>query len=179
VERRERLRRRAGVSRVQRRQLRRPGRERPQLHPQRAGERVQLYYVSVGGYNGAIGSFVLNVSSGSGTIGLSFTDLGPATIGFSVTGGASYGQYMTIFTLNQGACPNGWFFGLDILPFELQLMLGIGPPFSGQLDVCGSMSFGPVGGAPTGLSVYGIVLGFSPGAAVPTSISNPVSVVIP
>jgi hypothetical protein len=58
-------------------------------------------------------------------------------------------------------------------------MLGFGYPFVATLDQCGSFAFGPVGGAPSGLSVYGVVLGFSVGTPVPTAISSPATTTIP
>jgi hypothetical protein len=137
-----------------------------------------IYYVSVGGYNGAVGSFVFSLALGGGGVNLSFSTLGPATLGFTVTGEPA-AQYLTVVSLNQGAYPNGWFFGIDVLPFELQLMLGWGWPVSGALDSCGSFSFGPVGGVPPGLSVYAVAFQFGSGSSVPTAFSTPATLIVP
>ena len=95
-----------------------------------------VYYVSVGGYSGATGYFAVGVTYGANGISLAFSNLGPGTIGFSVSG-APFDQYLTVMSLDQGAYPNGWFFGIDVLPFELDLMLSWGYPVSGSLDACG------------------------------------------
>jgi hypothetical protein len=138
-----------------------------------------IYYVSVGGYGGATGNFVLTLVPGAGAISLAYHDLGPGTIGFTVASGPPAGQYLAVMSLNHGAYPNGWFFGIDVLPFELDLMLSWGYPISGQLDGCGGFTFGPVGGAPSGISVYGVALGFAPGSPVPTTIGAPATTTIP
>jgi hypothetical protein len=138
------------------------------------------YYFAVGGYNGATGIFtvVVNVGDGSG-ISLAYNTLGPGTIGFTLANGPVGGSFITVMTLNQGAYPNGWFFGIDVLPFELNLMLSSGYPFQSNLDGCGAFAFGPIGGAPPGLTVYGIVLGFPMGSGVPTMISAPSTFSVP
>jgi hypothetical protein len=115
---------------------------------------------------------VLTLVPGGGAVSLAFHDLGPGTIGFTVASGPPSGQYLTVMSLNQGAYPNGWFFGIDVLPFELDLMLSWGYPVSGH-------TFGPVGGAPSGMSIYGVPFGFAPGSPVPTTIGAPATTTIP
>jgi hypothetical protein len=131
-----------------------------------------FYYISVGGYNGATGTFTLNVGPGGGSgIALNFFNLGPGTLGYTISNGSVFGAFLTILTLNQGNYPNGWLFGIDVLPVELQVCLSFGYPFSGNLDQCGGTMVGPVGGLPSGLTAYAFVAGFPPGGSVPTTIS--------
>ena len=138
------------------------------------------YYISVGGYYGATGNFVLSASPGSGAgMNLSFSTFGPGTIGFAINSAPALGTVITIVTTNQGAYPNGWFFGIDVQPFELQFSLGSGYPLTASLDQCGSFAFGPVGGAPSGIAVYAVSFGFPVGAPVPNLISAPAFITIP
>jgi hypothetical protein len=138
------------------------------------------YYVSVGGYLGATGSFMLTVNPGGGTgMSLGFFDSGPGTLGYTISSGPVNGAFITVLTLNQGNYPNGWLFGLDITPGEIQFCLGFGYPFSGFLDQCGSTVVGPFGGLPYGLSAYAVAIGIPAGGSVPTTISLASSGTVP
>jgi hypothetical protein len=136
------------------------------------------YYISVGGYLGATGTFNLLVASGSG-ISLAFTNAGPGTIGYSVVGGPSGGTIFTAATLVAGAYPSGWFFGIDITFPELSSEVNAGFPFITAASSCGTVSVGPIGGVPTGLTVYGVALGVPIGSSFPTNISLPATATVP
>jgi len=56
-----------------------------------------------------------------------------------VTGGVPGAAYVMALTLNQGAFPNGWWYGLDIPVFELLTEVNAGFPFFGLLDANGAM----------------------------------------
>lgn len=75
-------------------------------------------------------------------------------------------DYLVAITLNQGAYPNGWFYGVDIPFSELVNEYNAGFPFKGTLDAVGASTFGPIGGAPSGLTIYAVTAQFAPGFGV-------------
>jgi hypothetical protein len=83
-------------------------------------------------------------------------------------------------SLNAGLYPNGWLFGVDIQIADVVSQLQTGYPFVGSLDGSGNSSFGPIGGAPPGLTLYAVGLGF-PGTVVdfPTANTAPRTYTIP
>jgi hypothetical protein len=135
------------------------------------------YYVSVGGKLGATGTFGLLVSVVPATL-LSFSSFGPGTIGYAVSGPPN-GAYYLAMTAAPGAFPFGWFYGLDMPLFDILAQFNSGPPFVGVFSPCGAAAFGPVGGAPSGLTLYAVAVAFAPGAQFPTSSSNPTVVTVP
>lgn len=83
--------------------------------------------------------------------------------------------YVTAATLNAGAFPHGWFFGVDI-PFSALLSLvSVGPPFFGTLDASGSSTFLVPGGIPTGLTFYVVTVVLDPATGLPASSSVPIA----
>jgi hypothetical protein len=136
-----------------------------------------VYHVSVGGKLSLTGTFGLQVSL-TPVMTLGFFDLGPGTIGYHVTG-PPYGTYFMAVTLAPGAFPFGWFYGLDLPLFDILTQFNAGPPFVGSLSACGTATFGPVGGAPSGLTLWAVALGFAPGAQIPTLASNPTTATVP
>lgn len=137
-----------------------------------------IYYVSVGGFVGSMGNFNLLVNPGGG-MNLSITNSGPGTIGYQIVGGPPSGTAFTAITLNAGAFPNGWFFGIDIPLQELAIEINFGFPFSVALDTCGNATVGPFGGVPSGLTVYAVSLGTPNGGTTPTTISNAATGTVP
>jgi hypothetical protein len=131
-----------------------------------------VYYISVGGFASSTGTFDLLVNSGGG-ITLTFLTPGTGNLGYMVTGGPSNGTAFTAITLNAGAFPNGWFFGIDIPLQELGVEINFGFPFSTGLDSCGNATIGPFSGLPSGLTVYGVSLGTPSGSFTPTAFSAP------
>lgn len=77
---------------------------------------------------------------------------GPLTL--TDQGGTPGNRYLNALTLNAGAFPNGWCFGIDISVSDLLVELAFGPPFFGTLDAGGAASFTTPGGVPAGLSFY-------------------------
>lgn len=78
-------------------------------------------------------------------------------------------------TTTAGGSPNGWFFGIDISMNEVLSEWSGGYPFVLPLDSCGNASFGPIPGAPPGLTVYAVAFGFPPASTVST-IHSPAQV---
>ena len=136
-----------------------------------------LYLISVGGKLGATGIFELQASLTT-VMTLAFFDVGPATLGYHVTGPAN-GSFFTGMTLNAGPFPFGWFYGIDLPLFDIVSQFNFGPPFVGTFSPCGTATIGPVFGVPSGLTVYAVSLGFTAGAAFPTFASNPALGVAP
>ncbi len=105
--------------------------------------------------------------------------LGPGSIRIRNCSGPANTACVSFFTIYQGTFPNGPFFGLDPSLTEISLQLGVGaPPFINILDANGESSFGPLTGAPSGLTLYGVSLalnGFLQFGALtpPTSFTIP------
>jgi hypothetical protein len=125
------------------------------------------------------GSFSLNVAvAGSGVAWSS--PLGPGSVQFDISGGPSFGTYYHAIDFAPNGFPAGWFFGIGIPPQEIFNQIAFGYPFVGILDICGAASFGPVGGLPSGFTLYSVALTMSgPGLTGPASPSAAVSYTIP
>jgi hypothetical protein len=139
-------------------------------------------YLSVGGFAGGnLGQFGLLVSPVTNTaMSLGFFDVGPGTLGFSVTNGPSGGYAFTAITLNQGAYPSGWFAGIDIGMPDLLAQWMAGPPFVLPLSApCGNLTFGPVPNVPGGLTLFAVAHGFPSGSVVPSKVSPPATMTVP
>src|SRR4029079_19509472 len=92
---------------------------------------------------------------------------GPGSIQYNVCNGTPTGNYQLCLTLNAGAFPNGWLFGIDIGLLELQGELGA-PIFYGVLNGSGAAQVGPFGGLPSGLTLYSVTVNI-PVGSVPTA----------
>ena len=95
------------------------------------------------------------------------------------------GTYLLAVTLNAGAYPNGWFYGVDIPISELGVLINAGFPFSGPVGstgcASGQASIGPIFGAPSALTLYMVAVAVPAGslAATPTAVTNAVNYTIP
>lgn len=102
---------------------------------------------------------------------------GNGSIQFNVCGGSPLGAYQLLVTLNAGLFPNGWLYGIDITYPEIFSELGV-PPFHGLLDTAGIGQIGPIGGVPSGLTVYSVTFNI-PNGSVPTIHTNPGTYTVP
>jgi hypothetical protein len=133
-----------------------------------------LYYVSVGGFLGATGSFDLLVGPPS-ALTLTFTSSGPNTLGYTLGGGPPFGFQFTAISTVPGAFPNGSWFGISITNQEIINQITFGYPFVTLLGPCGEAVVPPFGPLPAGFTVYGVSLAAPIGFTTPTHISPPVS----
>jgi hypothetical protein len=69
---------------------------------------------------------------------------------------------LNALTLNLGAYPAGWLYGVDIPIAELSALYFFGPPFFVVLDAAGAFSQTITGVPPLGLTFYGAGLMFTP-----------------
>jgi hypothetical protein len=140
----------------------------------------QTYYVRVADYSGTTidqGSFYLSVTP---KFELAFSaPFGPGSIQADLTNGPYNGLYYFAVSLNAGAYPNGYFFGIDIDLQEVVNQINIGFPFTGPLSAGGSMTIGPAAGLPSGLTIYSVGLGFVGTLGVPTASTGPRSFMVP
>ena len=138
-----------------------------------------LYYISVGGYFGATGNFDLLVTSSTVPV-LTFISSGTGSIGYQVSGGPANATTFNAVTLNAGAYPNAWFFGIDIGFAEMINEWNSGFPFATTLNGCGLATVGPFCCLPSGLALYGVTvilpLG---GGAGPVVASAPAAGTVP
>jgi hypothetical protein len=74
-------------------------------------------------------------------------------------GGASH-LIFNCMTLQVGAYPYGPFYGIEPTFSEIVLELQAGEPFVALLNAAGAYQFGPVIGAPSGLTLYAVTLEF-------------------
>jgi hypothetical protein len=138
-----------------------------------------LYYVSVGGFIGLTGTFDLVVQQSGMNPVLSFFNVGPGSIGYSIASGPPGGLALTAITLNLGAFPNGMFFGIDIAFAEVLNQLSFGFPFLTSLGPCGNASVGPFFGAPSGITLYAVTVTALSGGTTLFSNSAPATATIP
>ncbi|MBL8901559.1 MAG: hypothetical protein JNM84_28285 [Planctomycetes bacterium] len=86
--------------------------------------------------------------------------------------------YLTVFTFQPGAFPNGWFYGLDPAPAELAFQLSaLHPIFVGRLDARGESEL-LVPGLPAGLSMQAVALTLDPSLRL-LRAARPVALVLP
>ncbi len=81
-----------------------------------------------------------------------------------------------VLTLNGGAFPNGWFYGVDINVVEMAQIFNLGAPFLTALDANGEYSLLVPGVPPLGVTFYGVALDISAAGLVvksspPTSLT--------
>jgi len=124
----------------------------------------------------ATGGFNLNVNQ---VFNLQFGSIGPGTIGFALTGGPQLGTYYLAISFAAGNFPNGWLYGIDILIPDLVAQINSGWPYVGGLDYCGGTIFGPVGGLPSGFSIWTVGLATAGPLGIPTHVTPPVAYTIP
>ena len=132
------------------------------------------YWVSIGGYVGAVGTYSLKISQDD-YLDFKFFDEGPGSVGFRVAD--TSGWYYFFVTTTAGNYPNGWLGGIDISFTDFFAQLHSGFPFHGPLTRCGVV--GPFFGPPSGLTLYGVVFGAPAPGAGPTVVSAPASFTIP
>jgi hypothetical protein len=139
------------------------------------------YFIRVAGntfFGGVTGTFNLRVAT---QMSFNLTTSTFGTLGYTISGGPPAGLFFVAITANAGNFPNGLFYGIDIPLADLAFQFLFGYPFAGPFGPCGDTSFGPIGGLPSGITVYGTALGFpGPFFGIPSSIAiAPSSVVIP
>ncbi len=105
--------------------------------------------------------------------------LGPGSLRLGHYNGPPNAACLSFFTFHQGSFPNGPFFGIDPAFTDVLLQINVGaPPFLNILDGNGESSFGPLTGAPSGLTLYGVSLALN-GFAYFGPITPPTSLTIP
>jgi hypothetical protein len=105
---------------------------------------------------------------------------GPSSIQVDMNSGPPLGTYFFCVTLNAGTYPNGWFFGITPTFQEVLSEVNGGFPFVGGLDASGHFTIGPISGAPSGLTVYAVALGFdTPALDYPSLYSTPKTYTVP
>jgi GEVED domain len=132
-------------------------------------------FIRVASYSSsATGAFNLNINQ---VFTLAFSSpFGPGSLQFNLNGGPLAGTYFLALTLAPGGFPNGWLYGIDITFPDIVSLLTIGYPFVGPLDPCGNSQFGPIFGAPSGLTLYAVGLASNgPVLALPTHTTPPVT----
>jgi hypothetical protein len=140
------------------------------------------YYIRVAEYSVATtsvdqGSFYLTITP---KFELAFSSpFGAGSIQIDLTNGPPNGNYYFAVTLAQGLFPNGWIYGLDIGLSDIVSQVNSGYPFVGSLNAGGGTTIGPISGAPNGLTVYAVGLGFNSGLGTPDVHTQALSYVIP
>jgi hypothetical protein len=115
-----------------------------------------------------------------GTPTLTFSSpLGNGSVQADMSGLPGFGTYFLAVTLNAGAFPGGWFYGIDISMPDLVNEINAGFPFMGPVGPCGASTVGPFGGLPSGLTLYAVSLGVPPGGPAPTVVTNSFAHTIP
>ncbi|HYC76071.1 MAG TPA: hypothetical protein VEI02_00455 [Planctomycetota bacterium] len=104
---------------------------------------------------------------------------GAQTVTITDTAGLPGNVAINAITLNQGAYPNGWFYGVDIPVFELFLTAGsFAPPFFFILDANGNATITYSGiPQPLGLTFYAVGAQFTIGGIF-VNASDPISVAL-
>jgi hypothetical protein len=97
-------------------------------------------------------------------------------ISLSDVGGNPGDLCINALTLNAGAFPNGWYYGVDVGISELLFEFYSGPPFLTLLDAAGGYATVVPGVPPLGLTFYGVAVDYTPAgifvkASPPTSLS--------
>jgi hypothetical protein len=143
----------------------------------------QTYLIRVGDWSTSVnpGTFYLNINPDPLTMGLVFSSpSGTSCLQIDILNGPANGAYYLAATLNPGAYPNGYFFGVDIFLQEIADQIQAGAPFVGGLDSTGHAQIGEFCGLPSGLTFYAVALGFAAnGLSIPTEVSNTVQFTIP
>jgi hypothetical protein len=127
-------------------------------------------YIRVGSTSATVaGTFYLNITR---IFAVAFSSpFGPGSLQFDISAGPANGTYYLAISLNAGAFPNGWLYGVDIWIQEVLDELATGYPFVGPLNANGDSVFGPIAGIPAGLTIYAVGIGFA-GAVVDFPVAN-------
>lgn len=88
------------------------------------------------------------------------------------SGGVPGNWYVNLATAYAGNFPNGWVFGIDISMADALIEVTAGPPFFGQLDVDGAMSYVVPSPFNAGLILYCVGLELDPAGPV-VSVAGP------
>jgi hypothetical protein len=138
------------------------------------------YYFRAGAWQSSspTGTFYVTVTPEPYAVHMT-APFGPTTFQTQNLCGVPGNLYLNFFTLVPGAFPNGNWFGLTMSIYEIQYQMTAGvAPLFGFLDAAGQATFGPLFGAPSGLTVYAVSLQFDPlGSFV--AASPPASFLIP
>jgi hypothetical protein len=134
------------------------------------------YYFRVADFGTAGGTLTLNLT-------YKFTlqmdqSAGPFSFVLANHAGTPAAVYITAVTLNQGAYPNGSFFGVEIPIYELiaEVTTPGGVPFLGVLDALGESSWViPPFNVPPGIQLYAVTAQFNPLTGILISASPPTS----
>jgi hypothetical protein len=122
--------------------------------------------------------YYLNVSFATVPL-LNFSSFAPGCLLTSINGLPPNGLYFLAVTVNQGNFPYGALYGIDILFPELIAELNTGAPFLGGADGCGNVQLGPFCGPISGITIYGVAIGFATAYVLPpTIVSIPASFTI-
>jgi hypothetical protein len=100
---------------------------------------------------------------------------GPGSITVRNSGCTPNGTYVTAITLNQGAFPNGPFFGIGMTLAEVVSFLSLGPPFFGPFNANGESVFTFPAGVPPGITLYAVTVDANLVLLVPISLALPVT----
>lgn len=96
---------------------------------------------------------------------------GSASLYFTNSAGVPGTQYLNAVSLVVGAMPTGWFYGINIPPFDLAQEYFFGPPFSGTLDGLGGAQTIVPGPIPPNIPVEIVALNLQGG--VPIDVTAP------
>jgi hypothetical protein len=79
-----------------------------------------------------------------------------STATFAVVGGPPGALVFNALSANAGAFPAGWFFGVDLTPYEFAVEAFFGPPFLVFLDPTGTYLLPATGYVPFGIAAYAV-----------------------
>lgn len=105
-----------------------------------------------------------HLSSGAPPCSLIMAQPVPGSIQVENIGCTPFNPYVTAYTFNQGAFPNGWFFGIDIPWYDLiwQATTPVGQPTNGTFDVNGGSLWVLPAGVPPGLTIFAVTVDIDP-----------------
>ena len=110
------------------------------------------YMIRVGNFSAlTFGQFMLQLSY---KFSFSMTKPTPLDVQLKDFAGTPGNLFLNAITLNQGAFPNGWFYGVDIPVQELLAEVNLGTPFFGVLDGLGGFTQTYTGLPFIGLTFY-------------------------
>ncbi len=145
--------------------------------PSQAGA---TYYIRVSAGSGFGSQFTLDLATGPMTLAAT-QPLGSGSLQLYIADGPASGTYfLAVSTVNTGAAPTGYFYGIAPAISEIVGQFISGFPFVGPLSSCGGITLGPVGGVPLGFTFDAVALGFvGPAGATPASqVSNAITHVV-
>ncbi len=118
------------------------------------------YLIRVGNFSATtFGQFTINLSY---KFSLALAYDGPSlTVSINDVAGTPGNLVLNALTLNQGAYPNGYFYGVDIPVFEIVGLVLSGSPFLTFLDGAGRFNFSAGGVPPLGVTFYGVAVEYN------------------